>query len=279
MLKKYKPFFKCPGGKTSILEEIHAALPNKITNYSELFLGGGAVFLSLLSNKDIKEFYLNELNTDIYNLWKTAKTNYQVLDYSKEYLQEDYYQIRSEFNSNTKSEITRAKKFLYLNKNCFNGLIRYNRAGGFNSPAGKYVKLQVPNMSNLKSISNGFFNKNIIITNKSFIDAFSTKFGDLDSLEDWFFYFDPPYIPLSATSNFTSYTQHGFNIEDQENLAMLLNLIDIKGGKFLLSNSYTDKSFAIFDNYDIIEIKAPRSINRNSKGRKKIKELLIRNYS
>lgn len=278
MLKKYKPFFKCPGGKTNILPDISLNLPENFTKYSELFLGGGAVFLSMLDNPSINEFYLNEFNTDIYNLWKTAQTNYQALDYKANYTQEQYYEIRAQFNLDKTPTIERSKKFFYLNKNCFNGLIRYNSKGDFNSPQGKYKNLQVPNFINLKRLNEDLFNKNITICNNDYFEAFLNKFENVDDLNEWFFYLDPPYIPISPTSNFTEYTQKGFTLNDHENLALLLNIINLKGGKFLLSNSYSNKSFEIFGDYDIIEIKAARSISANAYGRKKIKEILVRNY-
>lgn len=277
--RKYRPFFKCPGGKSQVLDEIKNHLPDNITFYAELFLGGGAVFLELLNKDCIQEYYLNELNPDIHNLWSTSfSDNFNLLDYNNQYEKEDFYNIRSDFNKNRSLTTTRAKQFLFLNKNCYNGLIRYNQSGGFNSPVGSYKKTQICNLNLIQKINTKVKEKNVVLDNSDFITAFAKKFGTLDDLSDWFFYFDPPYFPKSDTANFREYTKEGFSNNRQDELLMLLNIIDLQGGKFLLSNSFTQNSLDLYSSYDIIEISAPRSINSKAKGRKKIKEILVRNY-
>jgi len=100
-----------------------------------------------------------------------------------------------------------------------------------------------------------------------------------------FFYFDPPYKPLSESSSFTSYSKDSFSDEDQAQLKSFCDLLDEKGYQWLLSNSDTtnvDSENTFFDDmyseYKIERVKASRSINSKGSKRGQINELLIRNY-
>ena len=93
-----------------------------------------------------------------------------------------------------------------------------------------------------------------------------------------FVYFDPPYVPLSITSNFTSYTKDGFDIEMQFKLRDICDELDSKGVKFMLSNSDTELVKELYNKYTIIKVFATRQINANGFGRGKISEILVRNY-
>jgi DNA adenine methylase len=273
---KLKPFFKCPGGKTKLLAELHSNLPKDYQDhkYVELFLGGGALFLSLLQS-EMSEFYINDYNFDTFNLWSTLINDPSKLNYTEE---QDYYKNRLKLNTVTLSPEERASTFLYLNKNCFNGLIRYNSSGKFNSPAGKYARIQMPNMQLINDLSQAINSKLVHLSNSDFKGYFDTHFSSKSCLNGWFFYFDPPYIPISSTSNFTDYTQQGFNIEGQLKLVECMNKINELGGKFLLSNSSSPIALDLYKDYNIVNIKALRTINSKVQNRGPILEILVKNY-
>ncbi len=168
--------------------------------------------------------------------------------------------------------IERAARILYLNKTCYNGLYRVNSMGEFNSPFGSYKNPSIINEITLRAVNKYFNKSDIKFFNGDFENAVKTaKKGD-------FVYFDPPYVPISKTSNFTGYNESGFNENEQIRLKELCELLNKKGVKFLLSNSDCEFIRELYKNYDIIEIKAKRAINSNGSNRGLISEVLIRNY-
>jgi DNA adenine methylase len=96
--------------------------------------------------------------------------------------------------------------------------------------------------------------------------------------ENSFVYLDPPYHPISESSNFTGYIQGGWDIFDQTRLRDACNELDKKGIKFLLSNSSAPIIRDLYDKYKITTVKANRAINSNGANRGAIDEFLIRNY-
>ena len=103
--------------------------------------------------------------------------------------------------------------------------------------------------------------------------------------EHTFVYFDPPYRPLTSTAGFIAYTEELFNDTEQVELATFVNEMHIKGAKIVVSNSdpknvnEKDEFFdTIYSGHNIKRVEASRMINSNSKGRGKIKELLISNF-
>lgn len=269
------PVVKWVGGKRQLLPQIRKLLPNRFSTYFEPFVGGGAVLFDLQPKKAI----INDYNSELINVYNVIKDDLDslLLDLKKHINSSEYfYQIRAldrdpKFYSNMTS-VERASRILYLNKTCFNGLFRVNQAGEFNAPFGSYKNPNIINEITLRAVSD-YFNKNDI----KFLN------GDFESSlkgirKGAFVYFDPPYDPLSSSSNFTGYTQGGFNREDQLRLKNLCDKLDKKGVKFLLSNSSTEFIKESYKNYEIINVKARRAINSNGDSRGEISEVLVRNY-
>lgn len=269
------PVVKWVGGKRQLLPQIRRLLPNRFSTYFEPFVGGGAVLFDIQPKKAI----INDYNSELINVYNVIKADLDslLLDLKKHINSSDYfYQIRAldrdcKFYNNMTS-VERASRILYLNKTCFNGLFRVNQAGEFNAPFGSYKNPNIINEITLRAVSN-YFNKNDI----RFLN------GDFESSlkgirKGAFVYFDPPYDPLSSSSNFTGYTEGGFNREDQLRLKDLCDKLDKKGIKFLLSNSSTEFIKESYKNYEIINVKARRAINSNGSSRGEINEVLVRNY-
>ncbi len=96
--------------------------------------------------------------------------------------------------------------------------------------------------------------------------------------ERTFVYLDPPYHPISESSNFTGYVQGGWNIFDQVRLRDACDKLTEKGIKFLLSNSSAPQIQDLYENYRVTTVKANRAINSNGADRGEVNEVLIRNY-
>jgi len=270
------PFLKWVGGKRQIMSSIVDLLPKNIKDlhYIEPFIGGGAVLFHLQP----KNAVINDYNEELINVYRVIKENLTPLieDLKKHENNADYfYRIRGldrteDFNNLT--SIERASRVIYLNKTCFNGLYRVNNAGEFNAPFGRYKNPNIVNEPTLKAVSKYLNSNNIILNTGDYINT-------LNNITDKsFVYLDPPYHPVSLSSNFTGYVQGGWGYEDQIRLRQACDTLNSRGIKFLLSNSIAPLILDEYSNYNITIVKANRTINSNSTGRGEVDEVLIRNY-
>lgn len=283
-MKKYKknklviPVVKWVGGKRQLLEDINEILPHSFNTYFEPFLGGGAVLFNIQPKKAI----VNDLNKELINTYEVVRDEVDELinDLAKHKNEASYfYNLRdidrkSDFDK--LSKLDRASRFLYLNKTCYNGLYRVNSFGHFNSPFGNYRNPNIVNAPTLRAVSEYLNCNDVKFYSCDFEEILKmAKKGD-------FIYLDPPYDPVSETSNFTGYNEAGFNRESQIRLKNLCDALDKKGVKFLLSNSATDFIIDLYSKntiYTIKHISAKRYINCQANKRGLVKEVLIFNYA
>lgn len=274
--KLVAPFLKWVGGKRQLMPSIVEHLPQNINDYKyiEPFIGGGAV----LFNLQPKNAIINDFNEELINVYQVIKNNLDELiaDLKKHKNEADYfYSIRSldrngEFKKLT--AVKRASRIIFLNKTCFNGLYRVNNAGEFNSPFGRYKNPNIVNEPTLKAVNKFLNNNNIEINSGDYSEIL--KQAD----KKCFVYLDPPYHPISESSNFTGYVQGGWNIYDQIDLKTACDELHKRGVKFLLSNSSADFIKDLYKDYKITIVKANRAINSNGADRGEVDEVLIRNY-
>lgn len=274
-----KPFVKWAGGKRQLLPVITNHIPNKFERYFEPFLGGGAVFFSLVAKERKAKWFISDLNSDLALSYVTIRDRVKELVLSLENHAANYSKNQSSYyykvrESNPKNEIDKVSRLIFLNKTCFNGLYRVNSKGKFNVPVGRYVNPNIVNKENLFEVSRVLQSKDISIKCQDFEDALKGVRN-----ED-FVYLDPPYQPVSTTASFTSYTDSDFDFSDQERLYAKFKALDKKGVKVLLSNSRSDEIIELFNEFSdgIIEIHANRFINSVSQKRTGHTELLIKNY-
>lgn len=276
-MKKNKliaPFLKWVGGKRQLMPAIKELIPKNYTNYYEPFIGGGAVLFDLQP----KNAVINDFNEELINVYQTIKDKPEELisDLKTHKNESDYfYNLRAldrDDSFDNISSIKKASRVIYLNKTCYNGLYRVNSSGEFNSPFGRYKNPNIVNETTIRAVSKYLNTNNITILSRDFEEALiGIKKGS-------FVYFDPPYHPISASSNFTGYVQGGFDMYEQVRLRDLCNKLNEKGVNFLLSNSATQFIEDLYEDYKISFVKANRSINSNAKKRGEIDEVLIRNY-
>ncbi len=292
-----KPFLKWAGGKGQLIKEIEKYYPFenvKINKYAEPFVGGGAVLFDILSKFDLDEIYISDINAELINTYIIVrdyidKLIHLLISYQEDYVPLDtdnrkkYYMAKRErFNDNTVNgheadNIEKAALMIFLNKTCFNGLYRVNRKGLFNVPMGAYKNPLICDEKKLRAVSEKLQNVKIVCEDYKKSDDF------ID--ENTFVYFDPPYRPLTETSNFTAYTENLFDDEKQIELANFVERISNKGAMVVVSNSdpkNTNKEDEFFDKiyaiHKIKRVEATRMINCNSDARGRIKELLISNF-
>lgn len=269
---KAKPFLKWAGGKGQLLPELTKRVPSTFNRYFEPFIGGGALFFCL----EPKNAYISDINSDLINAYQVVQTNVEALIRSlkKHYYCKDYfYDIRSVDRQKSYSRwgsVRKASRFIFLNKTCFNGLYRVNSKGHFNVPFGNYKNPKILDEPNLWACHAALQGVDIKVRSFDSVES-ESDFGD-------FVYFDPPYVPLNLTSNFTSYSKEGFDVDMQINLRDVCVSLNKKGVKFMLSNSSSPLVLDLYKDFNIELVNAARSINSVGKKRGKIKEVLVRNY-
>ena len=275
----FSPFLKWVGGKRGLLPQLLPLIPKNFNNYFEPFVGGGALFfelyrLGLLQNKKI---FLFDINEELINTYKAVQQSpSKLLDklekFQQKHSKEFYYEVREwdrDKNFKNIDKVLRAARFIYLNKTCFNGLYRVNKKGYFNVPIGRYKNPKIYDEGLILNASYAL--KNATIEVADFSKAIElAKRGD-------FIYFDPPYYPLSNTSNFTSYTDLAFLEDEQKRLYQVFKELDKKGCFVMESNSDTNFIKNLYKDYKIDIVYMHRFINSKKDGRGKIGETVIRN--
>ncbi|MFY0482493.1 DNA adenine methylase [Flavobacterium sp. PLA-1-15] len=274
--KLVSPVLKWVGGKRQILPDIVELLPQQLNRqtYYEPFLGGGAVLFHLQPRNAI----VNDFNSELVNLYIVIRDHLEeLLENLRLHINEPeyFYHLRgldrtAEFQN--MNLVQKASRVVFLNKTCFNGLYRVNNSGEFNTPFGRYKNPNIVNEPTLRAVSRYLNNNNIQLLNGDYADAVAN--ADHRS----FVYFDPPYHPVSASSNFTGYIEGGWNEGEQIRLRELCDELTERNVKFLLSNSSTDFIRNQYANYDIKTVLASRSINSIGGKRGDVEEVLIRNY-
>lgn len=264
------PFIKWAGGKTKLLLQVIELVGDRlIDRYFEPFLGGGAVFFELSKRKKFSCATIGDSNPELVNAYRVVRDNVSELIDSLSRFSYDkqlYLEVRSQRVEDL-TQLERAARFIYLNRTCFNGLYRVNSKGEFNVPFGKYTNPVICDSENLTAVSKAL--SGVEIVNSDFGSlAELAKLGDL-------VYFDPPYIPISNTSNFTGYTKNGFGINEHEKLARIFSELDGKGVRVVLSNSYCDETMRLFSGFRIDKISASRNIGGSVSCRKPVIEVLV----
>jgi len=264
---------KWAGGKRQLLSQLEPLFPKKFKTYHEPFVGAGSVMFYLTQTRKIKKIFVSDVNEELINVYRVVRDNVNELieilkKYQKKHSKEVYYDTRGE-DPELMSNLSRAARFIYLNRTCFNGLYRVNASGKFNVPIGSYKNPGICQEETLRSISKLL--TEVEIENQSFEKVLKdAETGD-------FVYFDPPYYPLKKSS-FTTYAKDKFLDEEQKQLFRTFKKLDEKGCLIMHSNSDTQFIKDLYKDYNIQFVDARRNINSNSNGRGKIKEVVITNY-
>ena len=263
-----KPFFKWAGSKYRVLPHI-LPLIGTPTRYIEPFAGSLSVALNVVA----LEYILNDFNDDLINVYESVMHNKDFIDDCERYFADNnndvsFYHFRNEFNNSIDAR-RRAILFVYLNRHCFNGLTRYNKSGEFNVPFGKYKSPYFPRkeMENFISVFSGQF---VEFSAGDF--AADELYQSVDSRT--VVYFDPPYLPLTDTANFSDYATGGFDYDDQVRLRDLAVSLANRGARVIISNHDTPVARELYSSAQITSIDVGRFIAAKGTSRKKVKEVL-----
>ena len=283
-----RPVVKWAGGKSRLLDRLLKRLPTtnggKFETYAEPFCGGGAMFFALSAEpkRRFKRALLADKNAELVALYQAIKADVAPLidrlrAYQEEHLakndekrREHFYEIRA-LGTSTMTTVERGARLLFLNKTCFNGLWRVNASGQFNVPFGKYTKPRILDADVLRSAHEALQVAEIELTD------FANVTKRLRAND--FVYFDPPYVPVSKTANFTAYSSP-FGPKEQERLADELAKLKARGVNAMLSNAATKESKELYAKHGFIvdTIDAARAINSDPSKRGVVQELVVMTY-
>jgi len=267
-----RPFLKWAGGKRQLLEHIRPLIPASYDRLIEPFMGGAAVFF----DQQPETGWLNDINAELVNCYQIVRDEVEALiedlgrhHYERGYFEEIRALDRQPGGLSSLSALTRASRFIYLNKSSFNGLYRVNSKGFYNVPFGRFKNPSIVNAVLLRACSAAL--QGCRVSNLDWQEVLQAAVpGD-------FVYLDPPYLPLSPTSNFTHYADNGFGLADQQQLAGAVADLARRGIGFVASNSWHPDILKLYQDFTITQVSASRAINARASGRKPIAEALITN--
>lgn len=229
-----KPLVKWSGGKTDEIKTILPYFPENYETYIEPFVGGGALYFHLYPSKAVINDVHNEL-IDFYTAIKNGHSS-DIYNFMNEHPNDEdtYYHVRS---LNHSDPLENAKRFYYLRKTCYRGMLRYNKKGEFNIPFGRYKNCNYDDLLNLNYEA---LLANTQIHNQSFEQIFE-KYNDPSN----FMFLDPPY-----DSEFTDYGYCTFDRTQQRKLA---NCFKNTSNKCLMIIGKTDFIQELYQDYIVDE--------------------------
>lgn len=257
-----RPFLRWAGGKRRILDDVLNESPDRCERWVEPFVGAGAVFLGCTAPRGV----LSDVNSELIETLRAVRDYCPDVCAALEWYTFDrqtYQDVRDE-DPWSLPPIERAARMIYLNRTGFNGLYRVNRRGRFNTPFGGRSTLDhairvMPRASERLQAAT--------LHVRDWRAALArVEAGD-------FVYLDPPYH-----GTFTAYSGHGFGEDAQRELAGAFDGLANRGVRALLSNSDTPLIRELYAFYDVVEVRAHRSIAPTSSGRGTVGEVLVRNY-
>ncbi len=264
------PIVKWVGGKSKLLPELLARMPESYGRYYEPFAGGAALFFRLAPKRAV----LADSNPDLINLYSTVARDVNAVirklqAHRDEHDEAHYYDMRTRWNDREVEWSTpeRAAAFIYLNKTCFNGLWRVNRSGAFNVPIGRYTDPPICVPEALRAAQQ--------VLSRAEIRRADYRTAIRDAKAGDFLYFDPPYDPVTPTANFTSYTANAFGPDEQRALADTARELVARGCKVMLSNSDTPFIRSIYKGFRVDRVKCARAINSNAAKRGDVDEVIV----
>lgn len=273
---RLKPFTKWTGGKRQLLPVLTDYMPTDYNRYIEPFVGGGALLFEVAP----KQAHINDFNVELMNCYQQIKASpeqlVQLLKEHQEHNSKEYYlDIRSMDRDDRLTQLTQveqAARILYMLRVDFNGLYRVNSKNQFNVPYGNYKNPKIVDEPLIHAISHYLNVNEITMTTGDFETvALTAQSGD-------FVYFDPPYIPLTETSSFTSYTHEGFSYEDQVRLRNVMRTLNDRGVYVMLSNSSSPLAIELYQEFHVERLDVMRTNGASASSRRKVQEILVRNY-
>lgn len=259
------PLLKWPGGKRVLLKHLLPLSPAVYNDYYEPFLGGGALFFSMLPSSSV----LSDNNEDLINCYTQVRDQPEAVTERLRALKntpEEYYRVRQ---STPREDIDRAVRFIYLTTLSFNGIHRVNLKGEFNVPYGYKRHLDPCDETRIYAASSAFSRAELRC------EDFETALERAGAGD--FIYLDPPYTVAHSNNGFVKYNAKIFSWEDQHRLAATATDLSRRGCRVLISNADHPSVKALYSNFDTITVHRSSRISASSGGRRSVPECIFFN--
>ncbi len=268
MDKAVIPFLKWAGGKRWLTKKHNGLFPSEYNSYYEPFVGGGATLFHLQPKCGV----ISDCNSNLIETYQAIKYEWEDVveklklhheKHSKDY----YYKIRA---SKPRSRPSRAARFIYLNRTCWNGLYRVNLKGGFNVPIGTKTNV-ILDTDNFKGVSKLL--QKIEIKHCDYSESIDM------STKDDFIFADPPYTVKHNKNNFVKYNEELFHWDEQVKLRDSIVSASNRGVKVMVTNAAHEAVIDLYkSNFDIKTLSRKSVIAASSSKRGNYEEIIITNY-
>lgn len=262
-----KTFLKWAGGKRWLVNKEKDRLPTEYNRYIEPFLGGGSVFFHMSPDVAI----VSDVNQELINTYIAVRDNvdevYRTLNiHARKHSKQYYYRVRE---MAPRTNHTLAARMIYLNKACFNGIYRVNKAGKFNVPFGTRTELKFEHDNLVES--------SIALQGAEILCQDFEETVNMAQVND-FLFCDPPYAVIDEDNRFVSYNADVFSWDDQIRLANSLIRAKNRGVKILMTNVDHPAVRSLYENEDgfiLDTVQRQCFIAGNTEGRKAYHELIV----
>ena len=259
------PFLKWAGGKRWLVRKHLDLLPKQYDRYIEPFLGSAAVFFSLQPGKAI----LSDANSELIETYLVIKDDWKAVlkemrRHHRNHSSSYYYVVR---DSKPTKPHTRAARFMYLNRTCWNGLYRVNRQGRFNVPIGTRTSV-VRKRDNFAAVSAALQKATLLAADFERVIRLTGK-GDL-------LFIDPPYTVKHNSNNFLKYNQDLFSWSDQIRLRDCVVQACARGAQVVMTNANHESIRRLYRQaFTLLTTKRRSDIAADSNKRNRAEELII----
>lgn len=264
-----QPFLKWPGGKRWLVANHSDWLVSSTGKHIEPFLGGAAVFFHLAPQASL----LSDANEELIETYCAVRDDPdgvfdRLRSHHGKHCKSYYYRMRS---TRPRTPVSRAAKFLYLNRTCFNGLYRVNLNGVFNVPMGSKTSVVL-------ATDDFAATSQLLGKTKLFAGDFASSIERATAGD--FVYADPPYTVKHNLNGFVKYNENIFSWADQVRLASALRDAASRGAYVMVSNADHPSVRELYDD----EIWRCQSVSRYSRlasaseHRRGTTELIVTNY-
>jgi DNA adenine methylase len=262
-----EPFLKWAGGKRWLISKYYHIFPETYKRYIEPFLGSGAVFFHV----NPKQSILSDINSALIDTFRAIKLDWTSVHlllqkHHANHTRDYYYKIRA---TNPTTLSSKAARFIYLNRTCWNGLYRVNFNGKFNVPIGTKNKVITEN-DRFDEIAKRL--QNTVLHESDFEPIINKACcGD-------FLFVDPPYTVNHSDNGFIKYNEQLFQWEDQVRLSKCLIKAKKRGAKIILTNAYHESIYNLYSkSFKCVKVGRSSVIAADSLKRRRCDEFIITN--
>jgi DNA adenine methylase len=215
---------------------------------------------------------LSDLNAELIATFSAVRDDWKRVSlllrkYQRLHSEAFYYRTR---NAKPRSMHTRAAKFIYLNRTCWNGLYRVNTHGHFNVPIGTRQNVVLPT-DDFRHVSATLKHAALMASDFEPI-VHLARSGDL-------VFADPPYVTTHSENGFLKYNKKLFGWDDQIRLRDALREAKARGAQVFATNANCPIIRSLYESdFAVRTVTRPSAIASNASKRGASTELIITSW-